>query len=287
MIPAFKLSNDISVPAIGLGTYLIPDGDEVERCIIDSVEVGYRSFDTAMFYFNEIGIGTGIKSCGLPREQLYVTTKLWNDSHGYEKTLKAFSASLKRLGLEYIDEYLIHWPGLDEDYIPTWKAFEKLYKDGLIRVIGVSNFTKNILIRLFEECEIKPMVNQVEVNPVFQPNELVSFCKANNILIEPWRPIVHGKLDFTPITNCAKVYNKTPVQVTLRWLYQKGMRTLPKTTSKQRMAENADIFDFELTNDEVLSIDSLNTFVRTGETPDEFFEKFSDKCELHYGKLSI
>jgi len=271
MVPTFKAYNGVDIPAIGLGTYLIRDEKEAERVVIDAISAGYRSFDTAMFYFNEGGIGKGIKNSGVDRKDIYVTTKLWNDSHGYEKTLKAFAASLKRLNMEYVDEYLIHWPGLDDGYISTWKAFEKLYKDGLARVIGVSNFTKSHLQKLIDNCEIKPMVNQIEVNPVFQPNDAIAFCKQNDIIVEGYRPIIWGKLDKEPIISIAKKYNKTNVQVTLRWLYQRGIRTLPKTTHKERMIENIGIFDFSLDESEVTAINKLNTWIRTAESPDEFF----------------
>jgi diketogulonate reductase-like aldo/keto reductase len=273
MIANLKLSNGLEVPAIGLGTYLAKNGDEAAQCICDAADAGYRSFDTAMFYFNEEGIGKGIKLCGVPRDEIHVTTKLWNDSHGYEKALKAFYLSLKRLDLEYIDEYLIHWPGTDEEYIPTWKAFEKLYREGLIRVIGVSNFNRHQMRNLIGHCEIKPMVNQIEVHPFFQPNDAIAFCRSNGILVEAWRPIVWGRLEKEPIVSMADKYGKTPVQVTLRWLYQKGIRTLPKTTHKERMIENMSIFDFSLTGDEIKAIDLLNTYTRTGETPDEFYGK--------------
>lgn len=272
MIPAFKLNNGKEVPAIGLGTFLTKDGDEAARCIRDAVEVGYRSVDTAMIYMNEEGVGRGVRECGLPREEIYLTTKLWNDSHGYEETLKAFAASLKRLGLDYVDEYLIHWPGMEASYIPTWKAFEKLYSEGLIKTIGVCNFTKPVLKNLLDNAAIKPMVNQIEIHPMFQPNDLIAFCQQNGILVEAWRPIVWGKLEKEPIVSLAKKYGKTLVQVTMRWHYQRGVRTVPKTTHKERMLENMQIFDFELTPDEMNAIRTLNTYVRTGEAPDEFFE---------------
>ncbi len=271
MIPVFKLENGVNVEATGLGTFLINDGNEAERCIIDAAGVGYRSFDTAMIYLNESGVGRGIRKCQIPREELYITTKLWNDSHGYENALKAFNASLKRLGLEYIDEYLIHWPGVDSQFIPTWKALEKLYNEGLVRVIGVCNFIKPLLEKLIDNCEIKPLINQVEMHPLFQPNDLVNYCQKNGILVEAWRPILWGKLEKEPVTNIAKKYNKTPVQVTLRWLYQRNIRTLPKTSHKDRMKENIDIFDFNLDKSDMAEINKMNTFVRTGESPDEFF----------------
>ncbi len=270
MIPKFTLNNGVRVPAIGLGTYLAKDGDEAYRTVMDALSVDCCSIDTAMYYFNEVSIGQAIRDSGMPREKVYITTKLWNDSHGFEKTLKAFDASLKRLGLDYIDEYLIHWPNLDEEYIPTWKAFEKLYRDGLIRVIGLSNFPKLTLMNLMQHCEIKPMVNQIEVNPVFQPDDLIDFCQQNDILVEAWRPIVWGKLDKEPILSIAAKYGKTPVQVALRWLYQRGIRTLPKTTHKERMIENMQIFDFTLSSDDMAGISKLNTWIRTGESPDEF-----------------
>ncbi|MGI6667945.1 MAG: aldo/keto reductase [Acetivibrionales bacterium] len=272
MIPKFTLHNGVEVPAVGLGTFRTKNGEEACRVICDAVEAGYRSFDTAMIYMNEEGVGQGIKSCGIPREELYITTKLWNDSHGYEETLKAFDASLKRLGLDYIDEYLIHWPGMTESYLPTWKAFEKLYKDGYIRVIGVCNFIKPILKNLLDNCEIKPMVNQVEMHPFFQPNDLISFCQSEGIQVEAWRPIVWGKLDKEPITSIAKRHDKSVVQVALRWEYQRGVRPLPKTTHKERMISNLQIFDFSLSDEEMAAINALNTYNRTGESPDEFFE---------------
>lgn len=271
MIPKFKLKNGVEVPAIGLGTFLIKDDNEVARCVHDAVSVGYRSFDTAMFYFNESGIGRGIRECQIPREELFVTTKLWNNSHGYENALAAFDASLKRLGLDYIDEYLIHWPGLDDQFIPTWKAMEKLYKEGLVKVIGVSNFIKPILKQLLNNCEIKPMINQVEMHPLFQPNDLIAYCQENDIQVEAWRPIIWGRLEKEPILSFAGKYNKTPVQIALRWLYQRNVRALPKTTHKKRMIENINIFNFMLDNKEMEAINAMNTFIRTGESPDEFF----------------
>ena len=272
MIPDFTLHDGSLVPTTGLGTFLLKNEGEAAQSVRDAVEAGYRSIDTAMIYLNEEGVGKGIKSCGVPREQLYITTKLWNDSHGYEETLKAFDASLKRLGLNYLDEYLIHWPGMTESDLPTWKAFEKLHREGRIRTIGVCNFLKPILKNLIDKCEIKPMVNQIEMHPFFQPNDLIAFCQANGVLVEAWRPIVWGKLDKEPIASLAQKYNKSVVQVTLRWEYQRGIRTVPKTSHKDRMAANLDIFDFALTDDEMASFAPLNTYNRTGESPDEFFE---------------
>lgn len=272
MIPTFKLRNGVEVPVTGLGTFRTRDGDEAARCVREAVSVGYLSFDTAMIYLNETGIGRGINEAQVSREKLYVTTKLWNDSHGYENVLKAFDASLKRMGLDYIDEYLMHWPGLDDQFISTWKAMEKLYKDGLVRVIGVCNFIKPILKKLLNNCEIKPLVNQVEIHPLFQPNEIIKYCQGNEIQIEAWRPILWGKLEKEPILSLAKKYNKTPVQITLRWLYQRNIRAVPKTTHKERMIENISIFDFKLDDTDIEALNGMNTYVRTGEASDEFFE---------------
>lgn len=272
-IPEFQLYNGVGVPAMGLGTFLTKDGDEAARCVCQAVRLGYRSIDTAMIYMNEEGVGRGIKESGVPREDLYITTKLWNDSHGYEETLRAFDASLKRLGLDYLDQYLMHWPGLEEEsYLPTWKAFEKLYEEGLIKAIGVCNFTKPVLNNLLNNCNMKPTTNQIEIHPMFQPNDLIAFCQDKDIQVEAWRPIVWGKLDKEPILTAAEKYEKSTVQICLRWHYQRGIRTVPKTTHEDRMKQNMDIFDFELTQEEMESINALNTFVRTGESPDEFFE---------------
>lgn len=272
-IPVFQLRNGVEVPALGLGTFLTDNGEVAARCVKDAVELGYRSIDTAMIYNNEEGVGQGIKDCGVPREELYITTKLWNDSHGYDETLRAFEASLKRLGLDYLDEYMMHWPGLEEEsYLPTWKAFEKLYEQKLIRVIGVCNFTKPIMKNLLDHCNIAPFVNQIEIHPLFQPNDLIAFCQSEKIQVEAWRPIVWGKLDKEPIIEASEKYHKSLVQIALRWHYQRNVRAVPKTTHKERMKENMDIFDFELTDEEMNAIKELNTYVRTGESPDEFFE---------------
>ncbi len=272
MIPKFRLNNGTEVPAVGWGTFLIKNGEEAVRCLCDAVSAGYHSIDTAMIYLNEEGLGKGIRACGLERKDIYLTTKLWNDSHGYEQTLKAFSSSIRRLGLDYIDEYLIHWPGLEQSYIPTWKAFEKLYFEGMIRAIGVCNFTKPALKNLLENCQIRPMINQIEIHPLFQPNDLIQYCRQEDILVEAWRPIMLGKLDVAPIMSCAETHGKTPAQITLRWHYQKGIRAIPKTANRLRMFENIDLFDFTLDAEEMKRIDSLNSYVRTGEAPDEFFE---------------
>jgi diketogulonate reductase-like aldo/keto reductase len=272
MIPNFTLNNGLEIPCTGLGTFRIPNGEEAARVIREAVEAGYRSFDTAMVYMNEEGIGAGVRTCGIPREEVHVTTKLWNDAHGYEQALKAFDASLKRLNLDYIDEYLIHWPGTEATFIPTWRAMEKLYREGYIKkAIGICNFLKPALSLLLQTCAIKPMIHQLEIHPTFQPNDLIRFNKFHDIQTEAWRPILWGKLDQEPLLTIAEKYGKTAVQVVLRWHYQKGIRSLPKTAHKERLAENLNSYDFELTQEELARIDALQTYCRTGESPDEFF----------------
>ena len=273
MVPTFKLNNGVEIPAQGLGCFLTNNEREATRSVVDAVAVGYRKIDTAMIYMNEEGIGRGVRECGLPRDQIFLSTKLWNTDHGYDNTLRAFDASLKRLGLDYVDQYLMHWPGFEEEsYLPTWKAFETLYKEGRVRSIGVCNFQKYVLKNLLDHAEIKPTVNQLEVHPMFQPTDLIAFCQANDIQVEAWRPIVWGKLNDKPaIVDAAAKYGKSPVQIVLRWHYQRGICPLPKTVHKERMVENLNVFDFALTDEEMAAINALQTYVRTGESPDEYF----------------
>jgi len=277
MIPVFKAANGVDVPVMGLGTWQAGEGAAAAKVVCDAVSAGFRSFDCAYVYLNETGVGEGIKACGVPREELYINSKVWNDSHGYEQTLAAFDASRKRLGLDYLDQYLIHWPGFEGTYIPTWRALEKLYEEGWVRVIGVSNFTRPVLSTLFGYCNIKPMINQVEMNPMFQPDNLVAFDKKNDIITEAWSPLASvGNLDKEPLAAAAKNHGKSNVQVILRGLYQRGIRSVPKTVTKSRMEENINIFDFELTEAEMQAINGLNTRIRTAEAPDEFFELGTD-----------
>ena len=269
----YKLSNGVEVPAIALGTALNDREDEVVRCVIDAVESGYRSIDTAAAYNNQPGIGKGIKQCGLKREELFITTKVWNSKHGYENTLADFDHSLRELKLDYIDQFLIHWPGQTESFIDTWRALEQVYKEKRARVIGVSNFLVHHLTRLIEVSEISPMVNQLEINPVFIPNDVIEFCNSNHIQVEASRPICWGKLDhFEILSKLSEKYFKTPTQIVLRWHLEKGIRPLPKTIRKERMVENLDVFDFSLTTEEISEINKLDTGVRqTGQDPDTFF----------------
>ena len=222
------------------------------------------------FYENEEGVGQAIRESGIPREQVFVTTKVWNTDQGYETTLKAFDASLKKLGFDYVDLYLVHWP-VKGKYKETYKALEKLYKDGYVRAIGVSNFQIHHLQDVLADCEIKPMVNQVEYHPRLTQKELLTFCRENGIQLEAWSPLMRGEILTEPtIVEIGKKYGKTPAQVVLRWDLQHGVVTIPKSVTPARIKENADIFDFSLTDEEMKQIDALNLNKRVGPDPDNF-----------------
>ncbi|WP_027409994.1 aldo/keto reductase [Anoxybacteroides tepidamans] len=264
------LSNGVTMPWLGLGVYKVQNGEEVINAVRTALEIGYRHIDTAAFYENEEGVGQAVRESGIPREQLFITTKVWNSDQGYETTLKAFETSLKKLGLEYVDLYLVHWP-VKGKYKETYKALEKIYKDGRARAIGVSNFHIHHLEDLLAECEIKPMVNQVEYHPRLTQKELHAFCKQHGIQLEAWSPLMRGALLEEPtLIDIGRKYGKTPAQVILRWDLQNEVVTIPKSITPERIKENADIFDFELTAEEMERIDSLNLNKRSGADPDNF-----------------
>ncbi|YCA43870.1 aldo/keto reductase [Bacillus sp. JZ8] len=268
------LHNGVKMPWMGLGVFKVEEGEEVVESVKAALRNGYISIDTAAIYGNEEGVGKAIKESGIPREELFITTKLWNSEQGYEKTLKAFETSMEKLGLDYLDLYLIHWPGKDK-YKDTWKAFEKLYKDGKIRAIGVSNFQVHHLEDLMSEAEVKPMVNQVEFHPHLTQKELLAFCKEQGIALEAWSPLKQGQLLDEPLLKeIAEKYNKSVAQVILRWDLQHGVITIPKSTKEHRIIENADVFDFELSQQEVEKIDSLNQDSRAGSHPDTLTKGF-------------
>ncbi len=264
------LHNGVEMPRFGLGVYKVAAGDEVEQSVRAALNYGYCSIDTAAFYQNEDGVGRAIRESGVERNKLFVTTKVWNNDQGFESTLRAFEQSRKRLLLDYIDLYLIHWP-VTEKFSETWRALEKLYDDGLVRAIGVSNFHIHHLNQLFKTCKIRPMVNQVEYHPYLAQVDLRTFCEQHQIQMEAWSPLMRGKvLDDETIKEIASKYGKTTAQVVLRWDLQHGVITIPKSTHEQRIRSNADIFDFELTDEEMNSIDALNRNERCGQSPDNF-----------------
>ncbi|TWD98832.1 diketogulonate reductase-like aldo/keto reductase [Neobacillus bataviensis] len=266
------LNNGVEMPWLGLGVFQVKDGEEVISSVKTALEVGYRSIDTAAIYKNEEGVGQAIVESNVPREELFITTKLWNADQGYETALAAFEKSLEKLGLEYLDLYLIHWPLPSQGkYVETWRALEKLYKDGRVRAIGVSNFKVHHLEDIIANCEIKPMVNQVEYHPRFNQRELHDFCKKNGIQLEAWSPLMQGGLlDDPTLVEIAKKYNKSTAQIIIRWDIQTGVVTIPKSVKPHRIAENADIFDFELSQEDLEKINALNQDKRMFADPDDF-----------------
>lgn len=257
------------MPWFGLGVFKVENGSEATESVKAAIKNGYRSIDTAAVYKNEEGVGIGIKESGVAREELFITSKVWNEDQGYDTTLAAFEKSLERLQLDYLDLYLIHWPGKDK-YKDTWRALEKLYKDGKIRAIGVSNFQVHHLEELLKDAEIKPMVNQVEFHPRLTQKELRDYCKKQGIQLEAWSPLMQGQLlDNEVLTQIAEKYNKSVAQVILRWDLQHEVVTIPKSIKEHRIIENADIFDFELSQEDMDKIDELNQDERVGPNPDE------------------
>ncbi|AXT54028.1 aldo/keto reductase [Aquimarina sp. BL5] len=266
----FRLHNGIDMPYFGLGVYLSDNDREVVNAIQWALDTGYRHIDTASIYKNEEGVGKAIRQSNVSREEIFVVSKVWNSDQGYESTLKAFDKSLERLQLDYLDLYLIHWP-VEGKYIETWKALEKLYKDGRIKAIGVSNFMQHHLEDLIENSEIIPMVNQMEFHPYLVQQDLIDFCNKHKIRYEAWSPMMQGKIfKLSILDNLAKKYNKTVAQIVLRWNLQKGVITIPKSAKKERIISNADLFNFELSQEDVTYIDSLDRNQRTGPDPDNF-----------------
>jgi 2,5-diketo-D-gluconate reductase A len=270
-VPSITLDNGVEIPQLGLGVWQVEDG-EVTDVVASAFETGYRHIDTAAMYGNESGVGRAIAASGLPRDELFITTKLWNSEQGYDSTLKAFDASLDKLGLEYVDLYLIHWQSLQRDlYIDTWKAFEQLYADKRVRAIGVSNFHEPALRRIFEETTIRPAVNQIELHPALPQDELRAFNAENDIVTEAWSPLASGELLANPaLATIGAKYGKSAAQVMIRWHLQLGNVVIPKTVTPSRIKENLEVFDFRLDNDDMAAIADLETGVRTGGDPDVF-----------------
>lgn len=268
------LNNGLKMPQLGFGVWQVED-DQAEIAVAEALKVGYRSIDTAMIYRNENGVGRAVKEANLPREELFITTKVWNSDQGFENTLRAYEESLDRLGLDYVDLYLIHWPAPKYDkYIDTYKAMEKLYHDGRVKAIGVCNFDIDHLERLLNECEVKPVLNQVECHPYFAQNKLKEFCANHNIFVEAWSPLQQGGevLKDEVIQKIANNHNKTSAQVVIRWHLQNNTIVIPKSVTASRIEENFNVFDFELSPSEMNEIHSLNRNQRKGPPPSEFNE---------------
>lgn len=271
---ASTLHNAVEMPWFGLGVSGLKDGDETANCVRTAIVNGYRSIDTAAMYGNEAGVGRGVREAieetGLSREDVFITSKVWNSDLGYDSALAAYEASLEKLGLDYLDLYLVHWP-VEGKYKDTWRALEKLYKDGRVRAIGVCNFQIHHLENVLKDVDIVPMVNQVEYHPLLTQEELHQFCKARNIQLEAWSPLMQGKLlDHPVLEEIAMKTEKTPAQVILRWDLQNGVITIPKSSKEPRIIQNAKIFDFELTDEDMERISALNENRRVGPDPDNF-----------------
>ncbi|ARB41382.1 MULTISPECIES: aldo/keto reductase [Mammaliicoccus] len=266
-----KLNNNVEIPELGLGVYKIEDAD-VERVIHTAIDAGYRAIDTAWFYKNEKALGEALKTVNIKREDLFITTKLWNDFQGYDATIKAFNDSLESLQLTYIDMYLIHWPCPEDGlFIETYKALETLYKEGKIKAIGVCNFKEHHLDQLLAETEVVPAVNQVEFHPLFNQKALQAYCESKGIKLMAWSPLMRGGewLNNADLQSIADQYNKTVAQVIIKWHLQQGRLVIPKSQNDNRIRENFDVFDFELSDEDLAKIDQLNTDERQFRDPDE------------------
>ncbi|MEH7013758.1 aldo/keto reductase [Neobacillus niacini] len=266
------LYNGVKMPWFGLGVFKVEEGPELVNAAKFAIKQGYRSIDTAAIYGNEEGVGQAIREAineyGITREELFITSKVWNSDLGYESTLAAYETSLRKLGLDYLDLYLIHWPKEDK-YSEAWRALETLYEEGKVKAIGVSNFQVHHLEKIMQDAEIKPMVNQVEYHPRLTQQEVKAFCDQHGIQFEAWSPLMQGQLFDNPLLKeLANKYNKTVAQVILRWDLQNGVVTIPKSTKEHRIIENSTIFDFELTTEDMDKISGLNENYRVGPDPD-------------------
>ena len=253
-----ELNNGNQIPIFGLGTYLNDNGKQTIDSILYALEIGYRHIDTAAFYGNEQEVGTAIRESCIPREEIFVTTKLWNSDHGYDNTIKAFHRSLERLGLDYIDLYLIHWP-VENLRLESWRALEKLYNDGLCKSIGVSNYMVRHLEELLNNSTVIPVANQVEFSPFLYLKELHKYCESKGIALESYSPLTKGhKLKDSNLIDIAHRYNKSTSQILIRWCLQKGVIVIPKSSQKDHIKENAEVFDFNISETDMIKLDNLN-----------------------------
>ncbi|AKH85579.1 oxidoreductase [Streptomyces sp. CNQ-509] len=270
-VPTITLNNGVAMPQLGFGVWQVPDA-EAETAVRTALDAGYRSIDTAAVYGNEAGTGKALTGSGLPREELFVTTKLWNSEHGYDAALRAFDDSLRRLGLDHVDLYLIHWPAPAKDrYLETWRALEKLYADGRARAIGVSNFQPAHLQRVLDEGTVVPALNQVELHPDFAQADVRAFHAAHGIATEAWSPLGQGKglLDEPVLRELGEKHGRSPAQIALRWHLQLGNVVIPKSVTPSRIRENIDVFGFELDDADMAAVAGLDTGNRIGDNPDD------------------
>lgn len=271
------LANGYKIPIVGFGTWQTPDGDTAVNAVKTAIECGYTHIDGAAVYDNEKSVGMGIKESGVARENLFITSKLWNTERGYDTTIAAFEKTLSDLHVDYLDLYLIHWPANKKQFdnwkelnSETWRAFEDLYKQGRIKAIGVSNFLTHHLEALMETATIAPMVNQIEFHPGYMQKETLDFCKANNICVEAWSPLGTGRmLSNETLNEIAANYNKSTAQLCIRWCMQNGTVPLPKSVTPARIAENLDVFDFEISGEDMERINAMEYFGGSGSHPDE------------------
>ena len=270
-VPTVKLHDGVEIPQLGLGVFQVPQ-EQTDEVVLRALQAGYRHIDTAAGYGNEAGVGDALRSSGLAHEDVFITTKLKNGEHGRDKTLRAFDASMAKLQLEYLDLYLIHWPQQADDYVETWKAFEELHRDGRIRTIGVSNFQKTHLRKLFDETDIVPTVNQVEVHPYLVQDDLRAFHAEHGIATEAWSPLARGGelLSDPVVTRVAAEVGREPAQVVIRWHLQRGDVVIPKSVTPARIVSNLDVFGFTLSDEQLADISALNRDERTGPDPDVF-----------------
>ncbi|MDW4525663.1 aldo/keto reductase [Rossellomorea marisflavi] len=271
---SITLNNGVQMPKIGYGVFRVEEGKDLEKAVETAIRIGYRSIDTAAIYQNEKSVGKGVQNAidaGLvTREELFITSKVWNDGLSYDETIQAYNDTLERLGLEYLDLYLIHWPGQNK-YMEPWKALEALYKEGRIKSIGVSNFQVSHLEHLLETAEVKPVINQIEFHPKLVQEDVRAFCEKHDIQVEAWSPLMNAELlNHETVNEIAESLGKSAAQVILRWDLQHGVVTIPKSMTESRIKENIDIYDFELTEEQVKALDALDEHKRIGPDPDQF-----------------
>lgn len=271
VVPTVTLNNGVIIPQVGLGVWQAKEGSEVERAVRAALETGYRLIDTAAIYGNEAGVGKAIKASGLAREEIFITTKLWNANHAYDDALRAFDQSLNKLDCGYIDLYLIHWPlPMEGKFTQAWKALETLYNSKRVRAIGVSNFKPHHLEELLRAAKTVPAVNQIELHPLLQQQATRAFCADHGIAVESYSPLMQAgeALEHPVIAQLAQTYGKTPAQVILRWHVQNGLIVIPKSVKPERISENLDLFDFELSASDMHAIEGMNQDQRIGADPD-------------------